>query len=48
MTSTYEYKRYMRDGSVKIMTGIVRSKTKKETKDGTKEDIKEYASRSSR
>ena len=44
MTSTYEYKRYMRDGSVKIMTGIVRSKTKKEIKNGSKENTSRSSS----
>lgn len=29
MNNTYEYKRFMRDGSVELKTGIIRSRSKK-------------------
>lgn len=35
--TTYKYKRYMRDGSVQERTGTIRSRTKKEKNNGSKE-----------
>lgn len=34
MNNTYTYVRYMRDGSVQLRTGTIRSRTKKEKNNG--------------